>query len=98
MLSTRHCQEWLRDAEQCQLALQIEATEVRTLETLERTQAHLLQILDRHDVLPAKLYKFLAERFNAIRHDLCVQGKEVSRPPIPLKSCCAGRCLLGSTR
>ena len=63
------------------------ASNFRTLETLQRTQAHLLAILDRRDVPLAKIHHFLWDRFRGVRQDLFVQGYEVSRPPVPLKSC-----------
>ena len=66
VLSTRRCQgSWLRDAEQWHLALQVQqvASNFRTLETLQRAQAHLLAILDRRDVPLAKIHHFLWDRF-----------------------------------
>ena len=52
----------------------------RTLETLKRTQAHLLAIMDRRDVPLSKIHHFLWDRFRGVRQDLFVQGIE-ARPP-----------------
>lgn len=58
------------------------ASNFRTLPTLQRTQAHLLSIMDRSDVDLAKIHRFLWDRFRGVRQDLFVQGCEV--PPAEL--------------
>lgn len=53
------------------------ASNFRTLGTLQRTQAHLLAIMDRRDVPLAKIHHFLWDRCRGVRQDLFVQGYEV---------------------
>ena len=54
-----------------------EGSNFRTMETLKRTQAHLLSVMDRTDVPLSKIHHFLWDRYRGVRQDLFVQGYEV---------------------
>ena len=49
----------------------------RTMGALQRTQEHLLGIMDSRGVALASIHKFLWDRFRGVRQDLFVQGLEV---------------------
>lgn len=65
------------------------ASNFRTLETLQRTQAHLLAIMDREDVPLGKIHHFLWDRCRGVRQDLFVQGYEVPTTPLVCSHACA---------
>lgn len=63
-----------------------ERSNFRTLETLQRTQGHLLSVMDRTNVPLTKIHHFLWDRYRGIRQDLFVQGYEVTNCVTPVVS------------
>ena len=73
------------------LCVQVEqvSSNFRTMETLQRTQSHLLALMNRRDVPLARIHHFLWDRCRGVRQDLFVQGYEVRHHTIAARACLA---------